>query len=89
MATVHFTNHLQGYAPCESVRVEGQTVGAALRASLVGNDRLRSYVLDEQGRLRRHMVLFVDGQVIADRVGLTDPIGPATEVYVMQALSGG
>lgn len=89
MATVHFTSHLQGYAPCESVRVEGHTVGAALRASLVGNDRLRSYVLDEQGRLRRHMVLFVDGQVIADRVGLTDRIGPATEVYVMQALSGG
>ena len=89
MATVHFTSHLQKFTNCEPVGVAGESVGEALQQALVGNDQLRSYVLDEQGRLRRHVTIFVDGQLIADRVSLSDSIGPETEVYVMQALSGG
>ncbi len=89
MATVHFTSHLQKFANSESVEVAASTVGEALTHAFTDNQRLRSYVLDEQGKLRRHMTVFVDGQLIADRVGLSDPITEATEVYVMQALSGG
>jgi cytidylate kinase len=51
--------------------------------------RLRGYVVDEQGALRKHMVVFVDGRQIADRRHLTDGVTPDAEVYVMQALSGG
>ena len=89
MATVHFTNHLQGYAPCEPVTVAGETVKEALHAALEGNEQLRSYVFNEQGRLRRHMVVFVEGQIVADRFGLSDLLSPDAKVYVMQALSGG
>ena len=89
MPTVHFTSHLQKFASCEPVGVAGETVGEALRQALADNDQLRSYVLDEQGRLRRHVTVFVDGQLIADRVGLSDPVAAETELYVMQALSGG
>jgi hypothetical protein len=53
------------------------------------NPRLRGYVLDDQGALRRHMMVFVDGQQIEDRERLSDPVRPVSEIYVMQALSGG
>lgn len=46
-------------------------------------------MLDEHGRLRKHVVVFVDGTMVADRVALTDAVGPDSEVFVMQALSGG
>ena len=53
------------------------------------NPRLRGYVVDERGVLRKHMSIFVDGVQLADRETLSDPVGPGSELYVMQALSGG
>jgi molybdopterin synthase sulfur carrier subunit len=89
MAVVHFTSHLQSFVNCEPIHVEAATVGEALAAALAGRDQLRTYVLDDQGRLRRHVMLFVDGQMVVDRLGLSEAVGPDSEVYVMQALSGG
>ena len=89
MATVHFTSHLQKFASCEAIEVAGETLREALQEALDQNDPLRSYVLDERGHLRRHMTVFIDGQLLADRVGLSDPIQKNSELYVMQALSGG
>ena len=51
--------------------------------------RARGYVLDEHGALRQHMAVFVDGVPVADRRALSDPVPPAAEILVMQALSGG
>lgn len=53
------------------------------------NPRLRGYVVDERGALRKHMSIFVDGDLIVDRRTLSDSVGPTSEIYVMQALSGG
>ena len=89
MPTVHFTNHLQKFTACEPVQVSGQTVEEVLQEALADKPQLRTYVLDEQDQLRRHMTIFVDGRIIADRVKLSDMVGPDSEVYVMQALSGG
>ena len=50
---------------------------------------VRSYLLDEQGSLRKHVNLFIDGTLVTDRNGLGDSIGPNSEIYVIQALSGG
>ena len=60
-----------------------------LDAVFAHNPRLRGYVLDDQGALRRHMIVFVDGQQIDDRDHLSDPVRATSEIYVMQALSGG
>ncbi|QEG35339.1 ubiquitin family protein [Bythopirellula goksoeyrii] len=89
MATVHFTSHLQAFVNSEPVVVAAKDVAMALENAFEGREQLRSYVMDEHGRLRRHIMLFVDGKMVEDRVNLTDPVTEASEVYVMQALSGG
>ncbi|TWU21279.1 MoaD/ThiS family protein [Bythopirellula polymerisocia] len=89
MATVHFTSHLQSFVNSAPVEVAATTVGAALNSALDGKEQLRSYVMDEHGRLRRHIMVFIDGKIIDDRVNLSDSLTDTSEVYVMQALSGG
>lgn len=51
--------------------------------------RGRSYVLDDQGLLRKHMIVFINGETVRDRDQLTDAVTDDAEIYVMQALSGG
>jgi hypothetical protein len=50
---------------------------------------VRAYVLDEQAHLRKHVVIFVDGQQLRDRVSLGEQVRDGASIYVMQALSGG
>lgn len=89
MARVSFTRNLQRHVACPSVDVAGDSVREVLDAVFTDNPRARGYVLDEQGALRKHMAVFVDGEQVLDRVGLSDPVGENAEVYIMQALSGG
>lgn len=89
MATVAFTPNLARHVACPTSQVTGATVREVLDRVFDDNPRLRGYVVDEQGGLRHHMVVFVDGRQIQDRQGLSDPVPPGGEVYVMQALSGG
>jgi len=89
MPHVVFTPALQRHVPCPPADVEGATVREVLDRAFGDNPRARSYVLDEQGALRKHVVVFVDGEAIRDRSGLSDGVASASQVYVMQALSGG
>jgi len=86
---VTFTANIQRHVSCPPTDVEGGTVREALESLFAGNEQARSYVLDDQGALRQHMVIFVDGTQIRDRAGLGDDVRPGSEIYVMQALSGG
>jgi sulfur-carrier protein len=87
--TVVFTSALKRFLAAPPASVPGATVRAALDAVFRENPALRGYLLDDQGRLRTHVHVFVDGELIKDRVGLSDGVRPAAELYVMQALSGG
>ena len=89
MARVVFTQNLQRHVACPPVEVPGTTVRAVLEAAFATNPPLRGYILDDQGRLRQHVVVFVDGRQVRDRVGLGDAVAEGSEVAVMQALSGG
>jgi hypothetical protein len=51
--------------------------------------RLRGYVLDDQGALRRHVAIYANGRPISDRTRLMDAVAQDDEIYVFQALSGG
>jgi molybdopterin synthase sulfur carrier subunit len=89
VASIVFTSALQRHVECPSETVAGGTVREALDAYFTRHARTRTYVLDEQGALRQHVVLFVDGVQVRDRAALDEIVGPAAEIYVMQALSGG
>jgi sulfur-carrier protein len=89
MPQVVLTSNLQRYVSCDQREVRGSTVHEVLEALFSDIPKLRGYILDDQGHLRRHMIIFVDGQIISDRTGLSDPVKETSEVYVMQALSGG
>jgi hypothetical protein len=64
-------------------------VREALDAVFAANPPLRSYILDDQGRLRRHVNIFVNETMISDRLRQSDAIRATDEIYVLQALSGG
>ena len=89
MPHVVFTSALQRFVALPSAEVEARTVNDAFAAVFASRPALRSYVLDDQGALRRHVAVYVNGQPLNDRVRLGDPVGPRDEVYVVQALSGG
>ncbi len=89
MARVTFTANLRRHLDTPEAVVPGATVREALAAVFHDHPALRGYVLDDQGRLRQHVVVFVDGAQVRDRERLLDPIGPASELFVLQALSGG
>ncbi|MFQ5430326.1 MAG: MoaD/ThiS family protein [Phycisphaerae bacterium] len=89
MARVTFTPNLRRHVDCPPCEAAGGTVREVLNAVFQENRRARRYVLDESGEVRKHMVVFVDGKAVRDRVGLTDPVTDQSDVWIMQALSGG
>jgi hypothetical protein len=89
MPRIAFTPNLQRHVHAPSQTVAGATVHAALEAVFAANPVLRGYVLDDQGALRKHVVVFVDDVRVRDRVGLSDAVRRDSEIFVMQALSGG
>ena len=89
MATVRLTSNLRRHLKIDAAEVPGGTVRSVLEAVFAHNAQLRSYVLDDQGGLRQHVAVFVDNCRVMDRRGLSDPVGDESEVFVMQALSGG
>ena len=89
MPTVSFTSALQRFLSVPATQVEGMTVGETLAAVFASRPALRGYVLDDQGAVRRHVAVYVNGEPVHDRVRMTDPVGMRDEIYVFQALSGG
>jgi len=89
VASVAFTANLQRHLSCPDLTVPGSSVRVVLDQVFAVEPRLRSYILDDQDRVRRHVAIYVNGDRIADRERLSDPVGDDAEVFVFQALSGG
>jgi molybdopterin synthase sulfur carrier subunit len=89
MPKVTFTDTLQRHVACPPTEAAGTTVREVLDRVFEEYPRVRGYVLNEQGELRKHMAIFLNGAMIRDKVGLSDAVESDTELYVMQALSGG
>jgi len=89
MPTLSFTPALQRFLSVPATQVEGMTVGEALAAVFASRPALRGYVLDDQGTVRRHVAVYVNGEPVHDRIRMSDPVGLHDEIYVFQALSGG
>ena len=89
MARLVFTQQLARFTAVPQVDTGAGTLRAGLEAAFGINPRLRSYVLDEQGHLRDNVVVFIDARRCQERTRLDDPLAPDSQVYILQALSGG
>ena len=89
MARVVFTANIQRHVACPEAQAPGRTVREVLDNVFAENAQARGYVLDDQSALRKHMVVFVDGQRVRDRVRLADPVTDTSTIHIFQALSGG
>jgi len=87
--TIIFTRALERFVEAPSATVKGATLCEALAEVFASRPTLRGYVLDDQGALRRHVAVYINGRPAMDRAKLGDPVGPDDEIYVFQALSGG
>ena len=65
------------------------SVGEALNRYFERYPEVRGYVLDNQGAVRHHMLVLLDGTSIGDRHRLSDPLQENSEIFIFQALSGG
>jgi hypothetical protein len=83
MATVIFPPLIQSHVPCPPTEVFGSTVREVLEAYFEKHPRVRGYILDEQGRLRPRLALYVDGVVVGDRVALSDPVHARARAHVL------
>lgn len=84
---VRIPTPLRSYtAEASVVDAGGDTIGAVLDDLDQQFPGLRFRVIDEQGRLRQHMKIFLNRDVVDD---LATPVAEADEVALMQALSGG
>lgn len=89
MPRVVFTPNLHRFFACAEIVAPGGTVREVLDNVFFSHPEVRGYVLDDQAALRKHMTIFVDGRMIADRSHLSEPVSETGTVYVFQALSGG
>ena len=89
MASISFTSNIQRHVNCPDGRIEADTLHDLLHGYFAQHPAVQHYVLDDQGELRKHMVIFIDGEQARDRQAFTDRLGNTSEVYVFQALSGG
>ena len=71
------------------MQVEGETLREAMEKVFLQQPKLRDYLLDDQGAVRKHVMIFLNNKPIADRLHLSDELSAQSKVYVMQALSGG
>lgn len=89
MPRIEFTSHLRRHVNCPAVEVEAVSLRGALEQVFAQNPALRGYVLDDLSHIRQHVAVFVDNQLLGDRARWDVPLRADSQVYVMQALSGG
>ena len=89
MPQVRFTQNIQRHVACSPRVVAGGTLREVLEAYFAATPAARGYVLDDQGALRKHMAIFIDGEPVLDRRELADPVPTQGTIDIVQALSGG
>lgn len=89
MPLIRFTQNIQRHIACPERHVDGLSVKQALETYFAQHPAVRGYVLDDQGALRKHMAVFINGEPLLDRARLSDPVPRNGTIDVIQALSGG
>lgn len=92
MVTVELTRHLYDFFPDlrgKEIAVEASTLAEVVQRVDAMAPGFAFYVCDERGSLRRHVNIFIEEELLADRARLSDRVKAGSKVFIMQALSGG
>lgn len=89
MAHLSFTPNLARHLPCPDADIPATTIAELLEQYFSEWPDVRSYVLDDQGTIRKHIMVLVDGLNLSDRRRLSDALQAQSEEFIFQALSGG
>lgn len=65
------------------------TARAAVDALVHAHPNLRPFILDDAARLRPHVNLFINDELIHDRLTLADHIAHRDRIHILPAVSGG
>jgi molybdopterin converting factor small subunit len=77
---------LRSYTASGQVEAQGETLALLLDDLELRHPGIRFRMVDEQGRIRRHIRIFVNGTQVHD---LGRALAASDEVIIAQALSGG
>ena len=90
MAQLRFTPHLTRFFPgLVPMHLEADSVAQLIVALDEQHPGIAAYLVDERGALRPHVNVFVDEEMVTDRLHLSDALGEGSQVFILQALSGG
>jgi molybdopterin converting factor small subunit len=85
MATVTLRAPLKDLAGGRAdVEMAGDTVGEVIRALEAEHPKLRGWILDEHGRVRQHVNVFVNGERMTEDAG----VSATDRLHVLPSISG-
>jgi molybdopterin converting factor small subunit len=86
MATVKLRAPLKDLAAGNrEVSADGDSVREVLRELERQHPKIAGWVLDEHGRVRQHVNVFLDGE----RVREDAPVAPGATLHILPSISGG
>jgi sulfur-carrier protein len=89
MPTVEFARSLRRHVECAPQQVPEGSLREALEVAIAVAPGLARYVFDDQRSVRKHVAVFVNSELIHDRVRLDRAVAEGDKVLVVQALTGG
>lgn len=89
MAHLEFAPALQRHVSATPMTSAAASLRSLLDAAFAQQPGLQGYVLDDQGRVRKHVAVFINGSLMHDRQQLDVALAADDRVYIAQALSGG
>lgn len=90
MVQVNFTSHLEVFFPSlKSQQIIAVTLSELFFKLNQLYPGLSSYLLEDNGVIRKHVNVFLDGVLVENKSNLNVSIVEVSEIFILQALSGG
>jgi hypothetical protein len=90
MASIRLPQVLRKYAgDLEFIEVTAGTVAGAVRAAVAEHPDLEIRLLNAEGRLHPHLLLFVDGEQVARETAMDLPLAAEARIDVLVSVVGG
>jgi sulfur-carrier protein len=87
--SITFASHLQRHVAIPAQTIEAATIGDAINHACEAAPTMRHYVLDDQGHVRKHVAVFIDGEMLLPRTDMQRALRAGANIHVIQALTGG